>query len=180
MQRLITLLKRLHTELSSFTFVRHVFLISLVYGIIAIYLVDFRAIINIIENRYSFVSTFTILILLFPESLQTLSLLNIVLLILISFIFGLNTQLIVTRIDLLTHAKNLKITMGAGIISIIANGCSACGLSLLSILGLTGAITILPFRGIELSLLGLTLLSITLFYNLDSIDKACAIPQVTM
>lgn len=53
---------------------------------------------------------------------------------------------------------------GVGIImSILAPGCSSCALGVLGLLGLGGFLTILPFKGIELGVIGIIAIIISIF-----------------
>jgi hypothetical protein len=47
--------------------------------------------------------------------------------------------------------------------SIVSGGCSACGASLLPLVGLSGALAVLPFKGKELYLLGISLLFLSIY-----------------
>lgn len=176
MQRLETLLRLLQYHLYSKEFVAKVCIIAFIYTLVSLYVINALAFVNILGNNHGFATTLLILVLLLSQTAQSLSLFSLFLLIVTAFLFGINLELIAQRIQLLMRGKNLKITVGAGIASIVASGCSTCGLSLLSILGLTGAIAALPFHGVEIAALGATTLLATLFYNLDSINKTCDIP----
>lgn len=50
------------------------------------------------------------------------------------------------------------------IIAVFAPACPACALSLLSIVGLGGFLAVLPFKGIELGILGIVILLSSLIY----------------
>ena len=83
--------------------------------------------------------------------------------------------MVVEKVKFLKKRNNLKITLGAGIISIAAAGCASCGLSLVSIVGLGGVLAALPFRGFELYLASVAILLLSLYYNLSSLYKVCKI-----
>ncbi|MFQ3307905.1 MAG: hypothetical protein ACI977_000120 [Candidatus Nanohaloarchaea archaeon] len=87
---------------------------------------------------------------------------------LLSLLFGINLT------NLLTSAKSNKDTKGsltAIIPSLIAAGCGSCGIGILAIVGLAGAVSILPFGGSELYILG----SLLLVYSIIDIGnpKTC-------
>ena len=87
-------------------------------------------------------------------------------LILISLLFGIFFSLIFYRIiNLKKFDKKHGFISGLGILlGAFAPGCAACGIGLASILGLSGAfLTILPFKGLELSILAVILLTIAIF-----------------
>lgn len=83
--------------------------------------------------------------------------------------------MVAEKVKFLKKRNNLKITLGAGIISIVAAGCASCGLSLASIVGLGSALAVLPFRGFELYIASIAILLLSLYYNLSSLYKACKI-----
>jgi len=52
---------------------------------------------------------------------------------------------------------------GSSLLGIVGSGCASCGLPILAFLGLSGAIFYLPFKGFELSVLAIILLSVSLY-----------------
>lgn len=58
------------------------------------------------------------------------------------------------------------------IVSIFAPACPACALSLLGILGLSGFLVLLPFKGIELGILGIVILVGSLVFLSKKINTA--------
>lgn len=83
--------------------------------------------------------------------------------------------MVIEKVKFLKKRNNLKITLGAGIISIAAAGCASCGLSLVSIVGLGAALASLPFKGFELYIVSIVILLLSLYYNLSSLYKVCKI-----
>jgi len=86
---------------------------------------------------------------------------------------------LVRQIKLLRSVKNLHFVVGGNtLLGIAGSGCAACGLPVLSILGLSGSIIYLPFRGTELSYLAVILLSISFYLLLKSVfeKEYCVIP----
>lgn len=62
--------------------------------------------------------------------------------------------------------------IGGLIASFLGIGCSACGSIVLSALGLSAAVSVLPLRGIEFSILAVLLLLATAFMTAERIQKA--------
>ncbi|OIO81437.1 hypothetical protein AUJ84_01190 [Candidatus Pacearchaeota archaeon CG1_02_32_132] len=49
-------------------------------------------------------------------------------------------------------------------LAILAPGCAACGLGLIAVLGLSGAIlTFLPYKGLEISVISIAILAFAIF-----------------
>mgnify|MGYP001597414473 CR=1 FL=1 len=64
------------------------------------------------------------------------------------------------------------------IVSVFAPACPACALSLLSIVGLGGFLAVLPFKGIELGVLGIVILLSSLIYLSKKINATvCEVKQ---
>ncbi|HLD88596.1 MAG TPA: hypothetical protein VI894_00165 [Candidatus Nanoarchaeia archaeon] len=85
---------------------------------------------------------------------------SIILDVLLSLLFGLNVALMVYKFD---SAKKTGLKEGGTVFSgaflgSIASGCPACSVTLASLLGLTGFILTLPFKGLEFKVLGIVVL----------------------
>ncbi len=80
--------------------------------------------------------------------------------ILVSLLFGLNTGLLVFYLS--RRRKMIKKLgtpgLAATVLGIFGIGCGSCGSVLLSALGLSGVLGLLPLRGVEFSLLSVVLL----------------------
>lgn len=98
---------------------------------------------------------------------------DVVFLIITALLFGLNMQLVLRKLKFLKKRGGLHITFISGLLTLTATGCATCGLSLASIVGLGGAIALLPFGGVELYIVSLLILLISLFYNLHQFVRAC-------
>jgi len=95
-------------------------------------------------------------------------------LILISILFGVLFSLITYKTITIKKSTG-KVGMFASIgifLGALAPGCAACGVGLLSIFGISAAaITLLPFQGLELSVLSIGILSFSIFKISKIIDK---------
>ncbi|MGK0208748.1 MAG: hypothetical protein ACI83O_000002 [Patescibacteria group bacterium] len=106
---------------------------------------------------------------------KTVSLTSLVTLIAISILFGIIVALISYKTRALKDAEPEKYSMITGIglfIGVLAPGCAACGLGLLSVLGLSSAfLRFLPYKGTELSLIAIGLLLFSIIQISQSIKK---------
>lgn len=152
------------------------FLFALLFVAISTTLVNIQNFWEFSTTSYPLLPKLKILSLLFIGSFQTISTLDLTLLGIVGMLFGMNTILIIRKIKFLKNQGSVKLTAGAGILSIVAAGCASCGLSVISLLGLGGAIAILPFGGTELYFIAIIALLFSLRYNLKAIYKACNIP----
>lgn len=98
-------------------------------------------------------------------------------LVVIAILIGCNMQLISIKAKNIVKQQNLKLTFGAGILSLVGTGYASCGFSLLSVLGLESVAAYLPFGGIELSFLTIAILTASLYYNLKTMYAACKMPK---
>ena len=94
--------------------------------------------------------------------------LNILFTLILAFLFGINLTLIIFRFK---EVKSYNNESGAGIftsvISLFSAGCPVCSFSIISFLipaiGTTFSLAILPFKGLEIQLLGIIILLISIF-----------------
>jgi hypothetical protein len=64
------------------------------------------------------------------------------------------------------------------LLSVVAPSCPACAIGLLSVLGVGGILTVLPFKGLELGILGVVLLVVAIVYLSGKITtKTCKISK---
>ena len=105
---------------------------------------------------------------------------GIILLFLTAILTGANLTLLVRQIKLLHRAQNLHFVVGGNtLLGLVGSGCAACSLPILSLLGLSGSIIYLPFRGAEISYLAVILLSISFYLLLKSVfeKEYCVVPS---
>lgn len=101
------------------------------------------------------------------------------LIIITSLLAGINVALLAIKIKSLKAVsyKESGLSSSGTIASVMATGCSSCGISILSLLGIAGGLTFLPFGGIELGFIGLFLLLFSIYWTSKSILE-CKICKV--
>lgn len=93
-----------------------------------------------------------------------------------ALLLGINVALLFESISLLRQEKKLSISLGgATLAALVGSGCASCGISLLSILGISSSF--LPFHGIHLYIFSSTLLFISLLVSSKVNAKACRLPR---
>lgn len=105
--------------------------------------------------------------------------LNVLAVVLVSFLAGLNLSLVILRI------RATKVFIGRtnifGLFGIFGGAfgaaCSACSTSLIALLGLSAGLAAFPLRGLEFSLLALALLIFSLYYVSKSLFEMGVIKQ---
>lgn len=144
---------------------------------LALFSTNYKNVFSILGSDYSLAAKISILWTLFWGAFATITPLDVALLVSASFLFGTNLSLVFRKIKFLASQGSLRLTFGAGLITLVATGCASCGLSFISLFGLGGIIAILPFGGVELYVISILLLSALLFYNLNSYALACKLPK---
>lgn len=108
---------------------------------------------------------------------STMSPISFLFLIIISLLSG-----IVFSLSLFLLKRQISYSAGIGlsgiITSILTPACSSCALGLAGILGIGGFLSVLPFKGLELGVLGIVLSGVSLVYLSDKIaTKVCDIKK---
>jgi|TARA_Y100000310_G_scaffold340468_1_gene436362 hypothetical protein len=147
---------------------------AFVFYLVSIYLSEISIINNVFKQKgfssgvYTLVNSF----IQFPNFVKIHSLVS---LIIIAVLLGLLTSLIAYKTNMIkkTSGKTIGFLGTTGIfLGVLAPGCSACGIGLLSALGIGGAfLTFLPFHGLEISILAILILSFTTFKITYDINK---------
>ena len=150
--------------------------------VIAVFLVFYSA--NVLIRNLSIVrgylfhvglfQSLELFLILFVEFKDTMTTVSFVSLILIGLLFGVFIGLIVYKTKMLKNVsgnKGIFATVGI-FLGVLASGCAACGIGLLSVFGISAAvIALLPFKGIEFSILAVGLLSFSIIEITKNIKK---------
>lgn len=142
---------------------------------LSIIIINISSFTSFIFNDYPLITKINVLLLIFIGSFSAVSMLDIVLVIIMGILFGVNMTLLINKFSALKRRGNLRIMFGTGIISVFAAGCASCGLSFASLIGISAALAILPFGGAELYFIAIGILLISIYYNLKQIIKVCNI-----
>lgn len=154
-------------------------LVAIIYSIAVTYAMNGSLIIDTVIGEFSLQYKVSLLLALIQGMWTSMNGVGIVVLLLTAFLTGANLTLLWQHIRSIKGFKNLHVVVGGNsLLGLIGSGCAACGLPILSILGLSGSIIYLPFHGAELSYVAVILLSIS-FYLLTRSNfqkQLCAIP----
>jgi len=97
---------------------------------------------------------------------------GLMMLIIIALLTGANLTLMAQRIVKLRSFGKLQfVAGGSSLLGFIGSGCAACGLPMLALLGLSGSVIYLPFKGIEISVVSAALLLVSLYLMIKSDSK---------
>jgi hypothetical protein len=150
-------------------------LFAFLYLALSFILMNFSVLSNIFQNNFTPSTTIEILLTYIKDYFLSIPSLSLSLLLIISLLFGINLSLSLLKARTISRQKNVKLTFGIGIVSLAAGGCGACGFSVLSLIGAGGALTLLPFQGLEISLLAIVILSASLYYTIQSLNASCTV-----
>lgn len=165
----------MYGELKSKSFLIPTLSVALIYVLLINYLMNVNLLKDTFLGTYSFGYRFNLLVSLLGGMWTAMTHLSLVILILTAFLTGANLTLILKRIKLLKSSPGIHLTLGGSILGVIGSGCVACGLPIISLLGLTGSIVYLPLRGSEISIIALALLSISFYFLVVNNYKAACI-----
>ncbi len=140
---------------------------SFIYYCLSVLIINYRLIQAFILGDGPLLFKLTLLKELIIGAYSALGQRDFMLLIISSLLVGANLLILVKTLKNLKEAGG-KITLTIGGITalgiMVAGSCS-CGFSLLSLLGLAGALSFLPFGGLEVHLLVIGLLAFSFWYS---------------
>lgn len=153
-------------------------LIAIVYTISVVYLMNGNFVKDTLLGNFPLDYKFNLMTALLAGMWTAMTGSGLLILLTTAILTGLNITLIFQRLTQLRSAGSLHFVVGgSSILGMIGSGCAACGLPILAILGLSGSVAYLPFRGTEISIVAIILLSMSLFLMVKSSNpsKVCEV-----
>lgn len=122
---------------------------------------------------------FNLLIALLEGMWTAMSHVSLMILILNAILTGAILMLLVQKITALKKLGRLRLVAGgSSLLAIVGSGCAACGLPILSLIGLGGAVLYLPFGGTELLYVSFILLAGSFYLLVRNVNAIqCDIPK---
>ena len=161
--------------------------LSIVIGIVfytlnVLLIQGYQSLISIYIQQ-GFLASFKFFLNLFVGFHNVILLSSFVSLIIISILLGILFSLITYKTIMLkaVSEKTNALTTAGIFLGILAPGCAACGVGLLSVLGISSAfLTFLPFGGLEISLLAIAIILFSIYNITNNINKGnlCEISKV--
>jgi len=149
--------------------------LSTLFILFSFVIINYKSYASFVFASYPFFAKLKIISLIFIGTFYATSPIDIVFLTVMAVLFGINMTMVINKFSLLKRKGNLRIMFGTGIVSIAAAGCASCGLSFASLIGISAALTILPFGGVELYIIAIILLLISFYFNLKQLIKVCKV-----
>lgn len=164
--------------LLSRSFIIVCFLASTAYFIFSIYFGNLPLVWDTVIGQYSYSYKLNLLSALLAGAFTAISIKNLTVLTILSFLTGANIALIVRRFRLLKSSGHLSLVFGGGsILSLTGAGCFGCGLPILGFLGLSASVAHLPLKGLEVSLISIGLLLASFVILIKREQQFCKIVQ---
>lgn len=151
--------------------------VAAAYIIVTTYLMNFSLVRNTIVGNYPLEYKGRLLLALAQGMWTAMTKQALSLLFVTALLTGVNLSLLVNRLKELKRRGNIRFVVGgSSLLGIVGSGCAACGLPILALVGLSGSLAYLPFRGSELSYLAvmLLLLSFIILIRTNN-DQSCKI-----
>jgi ABC-type antimicrobial peptide transport system permease subunit len=146
---------------------------------VAVMFYSLNVLISSFGNLISFYSSLGLLgtgkffITMFIGFYKTVEFHSFVSLLVISILFGMLFSLLAYKVKVVKSSGEKRIGFFATIglfLGVLAPGCAACGIGLLSALGLGSAfLTFLPFDGLELSVIAIVILVVVVYKTSDQL-----------
>ncbi|CAN5169939.1 hypothetical protein BH11PAT1_BH11PAT1_5120 [soil metagenome] len=150
--------------------------ISLFYIVLVIYSINISLIKDTLLGDYSLVYKLKIMTVLMQGMWTSMSISGMIVLWIVAVLTGANITLLYEKITTVKKFDKLQVVIGGNsLLGIVGSGCAACGLPILSLLGVGGSIVYFPFHGAELSYLSIILLGISLFLLLKGRTQVCKV-----
>lgn len=145
-----------------------ILIISFIYFSFSTLLLNYKLVLSSIFSESSLRFKFTILFQLLIGSYSAFDRLDFFLLIITSLLVGTNILMVYKTLKSLREEGG-KLTVAAGgtaVLGIFVAGCSSCGFSVLSLLGLAGVLSFIPFKGVGLHSIVIALLVFSFLYSI--------------
>lgn len=144
------------------------------YSVLAVLLLNYRLVWSTLSGSFPLDYKTRLLSQLYLGARVALSNADFILLIIISLLVGMNIAFLISGIRKIKEAgRSMRVIAGgSGILGIVSTGCTTCGLSMLSILGLGTGVSFLPWGSSSLYLLSIGALSFSILYIVRQMDRA--------
>lgn len=149
--------------------------VASLYVVATVYLMNTGLVYDAIFGDHSWEYTQSILLALLFGIGTAMNGVGIVFLFTVALLTGANVSFLAERIRNVRASGKMRATVGgSSLLGIVGGGCASCGLPILALPGISGAIAYLPFQGMELSIVAIILLAVSLFTLIKSrLEETC-------
>ena len=157
-------------------FILTTLVITFFYVLLVTYSMNLPLLKSTILGDYSLIYKIKLLLVLAGGMWTAMSISGLILLFLIAVLTGANLSLLFDKVTALRKFDKLHFVVGGNsLLGIVGSGCAACGLPIISLLGLSGSLMFLPFHGAELSYISFVLLAVSFYLLVRSRNQSCAV-----
>lgn len=147
--------------------------IAVLYIVLSVTLLNYQLIADTFIHDFPLIAKVSIFFALLQGAWTGMTRIDFVFLLINSMLVGVNLTLVIKTVYQLGHQGKVHLSIGgATLLSIVTTGCASCGLSVLSLLGLSASLSFLPFRGLELHILATGILLFSSWYMLRQLYNA--------
>lgn len=151
--------------------------IAVLYVFLSTLMLNFRLLAETFSGAYELPYKVAIVTSLLKGVLTLYNPFELTLILLLGFLMGINTVLIAKSLRD-QRLRRGSWSFGLGFLGMMATtGCASCGITLLSVIGPSVSLSLLPFQGIALQCASLGLLSFSIIHTLNRRAKGCIITE---
>lgn len=148
---------------------------TIIYLLISFYLVNYHIFLETLTGNYTLLYKTRLISSLLIGSIQILPGYEVMLIGVTAVLVGINAAFITKLIRKIRNQGRLSITTGGtSLLAVAGAGCPSCGVSVLSVLGISSSA--LPLRGVTLQLVTIGLLGASLIYNYKKLHQPLTCP----
>lgn len=165
-------------EFSSLSSLISVFGVGLLYILLSVILLNYKFLLATLTSSFQISAKVSIFFSLLQGTWTSMSHTDFVLMMVNAIFFGINMFLIIKTLSVIEHQGKVRLSIGgATVISLVTTGCASCGLSLLSILGVTASLSFLPLYSMFFHISATLILIFSTLYMLKKLHdgKYCRI-----
>jgi hypothetical protein len=150
--------------------------VSILYLILITLLVNSGLTKDTLVGNYGLDYKVRILVSLIQGMWTSMSPFGFLTLLIVALLTGANFVLLFEKITVIKRFDKLQFVVGGNsLLGIVGGGCIACGLPVISLLGFSGSLMYLPYRGAELPYVSILLLSISFYMLIKSRNQLCTV-----
>jgi hypothetical protein len=148
--------------------------LSILYLVISTLIINVKLISETLTGNYPVVDKLTLILTLITGITTLYSPIELIIISLMGFLMGINIVLLIKSLH--ERKKTGDWSFGLGMLGTVATtGCASCGITLLSFLGPSVSLSLLPFQGIFLQMVSMVLLILSLIHTLNRRVKNCIV-----
>lgn len=152
-----------------------VFLIAFFYISLSLYTLNYRFVIETLQKQFPLQYKLNVFVDMLLGIGSVFPWYELLLLSMSALLVGITVSLLLKEMRKLRRQGSMKLSLGSVLVSGVGIGCPSCGITILSVLGPSSSIVLLPYQTMALQFLALFLLIVSLYFLLKNINAVCYI-----